>query len=175
RYGRGDELAEDLRRYLAGEPILARPVSAPERASRWCRRNPWLAGTAAAFVLSLLGGMGFSLYYAKQANDRADDANRQMVRANENAEKEKAAKEKERTAKEFAAEQGDLALQGLGKVVTNIQARMIGDPALQDLRQVLVESVMEELKKVAKSAEDSTLKDRRIAQLHLVIGDTSMM
>src|SRR5262249_40898635 len=41
--------AEDLRRWLSGEPVRARPVGWPERLARWCRRNP--ASTAAAGLL----------------------------------------------------------------------------------------------------------------------------
>jgi tetratricopeptide (TPR) repeat protein/predicted Ser/Thr protein kinase len=44
RYATAAALAEDLRRYLAGLPILARPISWPERVTRWCGRNPLLAG-----------------------------------------------------------------------------------------------------------------------------------
>lgn len=44
RYGSALALAEDLRRFLDGEPILARPLSAPDRFLRWCRRRPALAG-----------------------------------------------------------------------------------------------------------------------------------
>jgi serine/threonine protein kinase/tetratricopeptide (TPR) repeat protein len=46
RYGSAGELAEDLERWLADRPIIARPVSVPVRMSRWSRRNPVAAGMA---------------------------------------------------------------------------------------------------------------------------------
>ena len=54
RYASCQEMAEDLRRWLAGEPITARRVSLPERFARWCRRNPVVAGLSATAALLLL-------------------------------------------------------------------------------------------------------------------------
>ena len=46
RYCSAGDLAEDLERWLADRPIIARPVSVPVRISRWSRRNPTAAGMA---------------------------------------------------------------------------------------------------------------------------------
>jgi tetratricopeptide (TPR) repeat protein/tRNA A-37 threonylcarbamoyl transferase component Bud32 len=54
RYSDVLALAEDLRRFQAGEPILARPVSDTERLWRWCLRNRRLAIMSAAVALLLV-------------------------------------------------------------------------------------------------------------------------
>jgi serine/threonine-protein kinase len=51
RYASAEELAEDLRRFQAGEPIRARPVGAVERAVKWVKRRPAQAGLLGATIL----------------------------------------------------------------------------------------------------------------------------
>lgn len=54
RYATGKEVANELERYLHGEPIQARPLGPVGRCWRWCRRNKALAMTGAAAVSCLL-------------------------------------------------------------------------------------------------------------------------
>jgi WD40 repeat protein/tRNA A-37 threonylcarbamoyl transferase component Bud32 len=81
RYGSAEALAEDLERWLAGEPIQARPVGNAERLWRWCRRNPAIASLTAAAVLSLMAGIAVSTYFAVAARSEAGRALREKDNA----------------------------------------------------------------------------------------------
>jgi formylglycine-generating enzyme required for sulfatase activity len=54
RYGTAAELATELRAFLDGRPITARPVGVMERMWKWAKRNPGWAGSLAAGVLLLV-------------------------------------------------------------------------------------------------------------------------
>lgn len=71
RYATAAHLVAELTRFINGEPILARPVSAVERGWRWCRRKPVVAGLAAAVVTALVAGTVVSSYFAYREGQRA--------------------------------------------------------------------------------------------------------
>jgi len=54
RYASAQELADELGRFLKDEPIRARPLRAPAKLLRWCRRKPALASAVGAGALLLL-------------------------------------------------------------------------------------------------------------------------
>jgi len=58
RYPGADALADDLDRFLAGEPIRARPPGPAERLVRWCGRNRALAALVAVLVIALVTTSG---------------------------------------------------------------------------------------------------------------------
>ncbi len=59
RYATAQELADELGRFLNDEPIHARPISAPAKLVRWCRRKPALAlSLGAAAILLLVVAIG---------------------------------------------------------------------------------------------------------------------
>lgn len=57
RYPTAVALAEDLRRFLQDQPVLARRITSTERMWRWCQRNPLAASLAATACVALVVGM----------------------------------------------------------------------------------------------------------------------
>jgi tetratricopeptide (TPR) repeat protein len=73
RYASAEALADDLGRFLAGEPVRARPLGRLGRLGRWARREPAVAGLWAAGLAALLLLMsGAAVWWFRQAEtDRA--------------------------------------------------------------------------------------------------------
>jgi WD40 repeat protein/serine/threonine protein kinase len=71
RYPQAADLADDLRRFRQGKPILARPVGKVERIWKWARRRPAYAALAAGIVLvTALGFAGVTWQWQEAAKAR---------------------------------------------------------------------------------------------------------
>ena len=88
RYPTADALADDLERWLRGEPISARPVGVIGRTWRWCRRNPAVATLAGSTAVVLLAGTVVSTLLAVRAASSADAAHEARRNAEESAQTE---------------------------------------------------------------------------------------
>jgi hypothetical protein len=117
RYGGAAELGEDLRRFLAGEPILGRPVSNTTRLWMWAQRHP----TAAALVGSSLIAAnamiaaGFLVAYngeLKHANQLIEESRGKLKTSYES---EAAARQQAEAAEKNALEQHAIAVKALGQ------------------------------------------------------------
>jgi hypothetical protein len=73
RYVSAAALADDLRRWLDGQPIQARPVGRLGRAWRWSKRNPAVAGLLLAVILTLATGAAVASFFAVQAHRTAEE------------------------------------------------------------------------------------------------------
>jgi WD40 repeat protein len=85
RYASAGAMAEDLRRFQAGEPIVARPVGSGERLLLWCRRNRAVARLLGTVMLLLVLGTAVASLLAWQAQVVAIIAREEQNRADENA------------------------------------------------------------------------------------------
>jgi len=143
RYATAGALADDLRRYLDGEPILARPTPTWERAWKWARRRPVAAALAVVstlFVVSLVaGGLAFGESQRRQAQEEArlrriaEDEHRQAEenfrRAEENFRRAEENFQRARLAV-------DTMLTGVG------QERLAHEPRMEKLRRELLTKAM---------------------------------
>jgi WD40 repeat protein len=85
RYASAEDLAEDLRRFQAGETTRARPVRALERGVKWARRRPAVAALlAVSFVAALaLVGMLVGLFFNWRLQGAFEDVDQARLAADQ--------------------------------------------------------------------------------------------
>jgi WD40 repeat protein/predicted Ser/Thr protein kinase len=71
RYATAGDLASDIRRYLRGEPILARPASALYQIRKFTRRHRALVAAVSGIIVALVAGTAVSIVFAVRAAENA--------------------------------------------------------------------------------------------------------
>jgi WD40 repeat protein/serine/threonine protein kinase len=69
RFASAKGLAEDLRRYLRGETIMARPISRAERVRKWIKRHPAVSVMSALLAAVTLIGLATTTWLWRRAED----------------------------------------------------------------------------------------------------------
>jgi serine/threonine protein kinase len=117
RYGSARELADEVRRHLADEPVTAYSEPLNQRAGRWARRHKPLVASAAALLVAAVLGLTVGTILLGQANARTE-AQRRIAETN------------------FRK-----ARQAVDEYFTKIsESRLLNVPGLQPLRKDLLES-----------------------------------
>lgn len=81
RYVSALELAEDLQRYLAGRPILARPVGATVRILKWARRRPTQAALVTVSVVAAVALLIVWALFTRELNISREEAVQETEKA----------------------------------------------------------------------------------------------
>ncbi len=156
RYATAVALADDLRRFLDRQPILARQTPAWERAWKWARRRP----SAATALLSILIAIVLLLCGAFYHNARLRAAVRNA----------QAAEHASRNNAQAAFEQRNLALQAFKELVYGVQEKLAQTPATRAVRQGLLDTAIAGLEEISLRTAGSP-PDLSQAAAHQKLGD----
>ncbi|HBI42807.1 MAG TPA: hypothetical protein DDY78_08105, partial [Planctomycetales bacterium] len=162
RYLSSGALAEDLRRFRKGEPILARPTPAWERAWKWARRRPLaaaLVGVSILFALSLaVGGVAFGKYEQLQVAEKG----RLM--------------DNEKRAHERAEHNFDSARSAVDEMLTSVgQQRLAYEPRMEKVRRDLLTKALRFQERFLKEKSDDPEIRDETGRAYARVGDIQEM
>jgi tRNA A-37 threonylcarbamoyl transferase component Bud32/tetratricopeptide (TPR) repeat protein len=151
RYADAQALADDLGRFVRGEPVHARPIPRLARGWRWCRRNPGWAIAAGLLLAVLTTAAVVGPYLAHREHQLREAAAHERNKAQEHL---------------------DLAGQALEEMVERlIKNQRLQDNAFEELQQGLIVFAVPYLEKlVAQEDSTETLKLRQARSLLQLAG-----
>jgi serine/threonine-protein kinase len=163
RYASAKELADDLSRFRRGEPVAARPAGPWERALKWARRRPALAGliavaVTAAGALAALGALYHFDLKASYAEVVAEKA--RAVRARATAEEQKGKAEKNLRTAEAQRRRADSNLAEAIRAVNAFHIRLsevhlLNQPGQKDIRREVLREAAQAYRQLIKEQNDN--------------------
>lgn len=156
RYATAREMGDELRRYLRGEPILARPISSVGRLVRWARRNPAPAAAAVLTAVLAVAGPLAAIYINAQRNtiaSRLEEIER-LVKDNE-----RKLDERDATISQLSDERDEL-----------LGLETAGRPADFDINRWLIEDLLEERRRpLSATLAENSVSTAAKARGHLAL------
>ncbi len=178
RYADAQALADDLKRYLNGEAILARPVSRFEKTWRWCRRNPFKAVTAALGIIGVIAYAVTVSLLLSMVNEQKDDAVKAKDSAQISEGKAIVAREIAEQNEERQRQTADLTLKQMvemaGKFHDVMQSKRLSldaDPAIRKLRADAMKELRQSLAVVSKKIQATATQTYAEVLTAQLIGD----
>jgi tetratricopeptide (TPR) repeat protein len=174
RYGSAELVAKDLGCWLAGEPIEARPMGSAEQLWRWCRRNPAVAGLAAALAFALLAGVAGVTWKWRQA-----EANAAIARHHERtAEANAASALRNLQAAEAARTEADANYQkanhAVEQMLTRVGAKHLAHvPGMTRVRRALLQDALHYYQGVLQQKSTDPAVRQETARAYAKVGQIS--
>ncbi|MDA1160086.1 MAG: serine/threonine-protein kinase, partial [Planctomycetota bacterium] len=157
RFQTAAEVADELKRFINGEPILSRPLSRAERFARWCRRNPLvssLSGLAAVSVVVALVSLAVAYVKTDEARKQVEDSLKETTKAQQVSE---------------ASFQD--ALAAVNDFFTRVsEDRLMNEPGAEGLRHELLGLARDYYQRfLNRRSDDPTVRDE-VALSHFRVG-----
>jgi serine/threonine protein kinase len=164
RYAAATDLAADVERWLADEPVSAYPEPLRERLRRWARRHRTAVAGGAALLATATLALAVGLFLVNRERERTARALAAEADARARAE----------AAEKSASEQRALALGTLRDMAKDFDARLRDMSATQEVRKELLRRVEQGLKRVARAADTAGQIDHETVWVHLQLTDISL-
>jgi len=151
RYQTASELARDVQRWLADEPVSVHTESWHERAGRWLRRHHvWARSIAVALILVAAVALVASILVERARRNEAA-AHAETERA---LEAEQHALAEAQTAKDEATERFRQARRAVDEMLTGVSDALVYYPGVQRLRTRLLEKAAQDYEQFAAARSD---------------------
>jgi tetratricopeptide (TPR) repeat protein len=154
RYARASELADDLRRFLHGEPITARPVSKLERFWKLLKRHPAISGGTFMIGVALIAVTTVVAFKNRQLGLERDNA----LRAEQEA---LAEQQKNQRLVDLAIDQQERLIARITSV------DWTGNRAIVAERERILQDVAEFYKQLLRQEVDDPIVRRKNAEAHV--------
>jgi tetratricopeptide (TPR) repeat protein len=172
RYPSARGLAEDLDRFLAGEPIHARPAGAWEQAGKWMKRRPLAAALLGISSVAVLALLLVSLAYCS----RLHWYNRELRTALQTAQERREDADRAREEAEVHFQQ---AMQAVGQLSTALADKELAQaPHLEHKRLAYLQKALAFYQDFLKARSASPVVQRktaeaygRVAAIHFLLGE----
>jgi tetratricopeptide (TPR) repeat protein/tRNA A-37 threonylcarbamoyl transferase component Bud32 len=165
RYASAQEVADDLHRWLNGEPIVARPVNAAARSWMWCKRRPALAALGGALALAIIAGVIGVAWQWRAAVFQRNEAVAARDAAQKNA--------------QLASTQATLALSTIQDLIADVKNNL-SVPNVYELKMALLHNAQAHIESVAavydksNNSKEATLLaiDLQLAEIYKQLGQS---
>jgi hypothetical protein len=172
RYASALALAEDLRRLLAGEPILARPIGVWGRVLKWAKRRP-----AAAALVVLCGAALLGLLLAGVAYNRR--LHNEVVREQQHAQEVERQGAEIQTQRALAEANFRAARDAVDQMLTRVLGKSLADnPQAEPMRRQLLGDALRFYQRLlrGRNADREVRREtarayRRVGDIHLLLGE----
>jgi serine/threonine protein kinase/predicted negative regulator of RcsB-dependent stress response len=172
RYASADQLAEDLRRFLDGEPIRARPIGSFTRLLLWSRRNPRVAVLSALVLLLLLAVAVVSTGFVFVLESRRREIESAWRQARENEQTALRHEQRADANAREAFERYQLLHEALTVVIDRVQKDLKVFPQTSAVRRQILEATIKVLRRSVAQTRDSTRQpERSLAAAYMIMGD----